>query len=115
MKRPINRIAHSAEHTPGIEGYVFDGADGSQMACWECPVDAVTAEHVHVFDEYFVVVEGTYFLVIEGQEIRIDAGGEYFIPRGTRIAGRVTAGTRTIHVFGGQRAKRAAELGLEQA
>jgi hypothetical protein len=32
MKRPANRIATSSQATPGVEGYVFDGAEGSQMA-----------------------------------------------------------------------------------
>jgi quercetin dioxygenase-like cupin family protein len=109
MKRPVNRIASFAEHTSGIEGYVFDGADGSQMAFWECHADATTAEHVHAFDEYFVVVQGSYVLVLDGQELRLEAGSEYFIPRGTRIAGRVTAGTRTIHFFGGRRAVRVSD------
>ena len=106
MKNPANRIASTSQHTSGIEGYVFDGADGSQMAFWCCSRDAVTEEHIHKFDEYFIVVEGAYFLTLNGKEVRVEAGQECYIPRGTRIAGRVTAGTRTIHVFGGQRAKR---------
>ena len=115
MKHPANRVAAASQHTEGIEGYVFDGADGSQMAFWQCESEAMTAEHVHEFDEYFVVVEGTYVLILNGKEIRVEAGQEYHIPRGTRIAGRVTAGTRTIHVFGGQRAKRchAPYLGID--
>jgi ethanolamine utilization protein EutQ (cupin superfamily) len=106
MKNPVNRIASGSHNTPGIEGYVFDGAEGSQMAFWECGSDALTAEHVHAFDEYFVVVEGSYTLLHDGREVCVKAGQEYFIPRDTRIAGRVAAGTRTIHVFGGHRAER---------
>ncbi len=67
----------------------------------------MTAEHVHEFDAYFVVVEGTYVLRLNGKEIHVQAGQEYHIPRGTRIAGRATAGTRIMHMFDGQRAKRA--------
>ncbi len=106
MKNPANRIASASQHTAGIEGYVFDGADGSQMAFWCCNSDAVTAEHIHEFDEYFIVVEGSYLLTLNGQERRVGPGQECHIPRGTRISGRVTAGTRTIHMFGGQRARR---------
>jgi mannose-6-phosphate isomerase-like protein (cupin superfamily) len=69
--------------------------------------DAVTDEHVHAFDEWFVVVEGSYVVTLDGREVRLGAGQELFIPKGTRIAGRVTAGTRTIHAFGGRRAGRA--------
>ena len=32
MKKPATRIAPSSQYTQGVEGYVFDGADGSQDA-----------------------------------------------------------------------------------
>jgi mannose-6-phosphate isomerase-like protein (cupin superfamily) len=108
MKCPANRIATTSQATPGVEGYVFDGADGSQMAFWTCKETAESAPHVHDFDEYFVVVQGGYTLIMGGQEIPIKAGEEYFIPKGTRHGGRPLAGTRTIHAFGGRRAERAA-------
>jgi len=109
MKRPANRIAATNQATPGVEGYVFDGVDGSQMAFWTCSQTAASAEHVHEFDEYMIVVEGCYTLVIDGRKIPVRAGEEYFIPRGLRHGGEVLAGTRTIHAFGGQRAERAGE------
>lgn len=34
LKNPVNRIAASSQFTDDIEGYVFDGADGSQVALW---------------------------------------------------------------------------------
>jgi len=107
MRNPANRIATSSQHTPGVEGYVFDGADGSQMAVWRVERDAATAEHVHQFDEWFLVIEGAYILLLDGREVRVSAGQEYFIPKGTRIAGHVMAGTRTVHSFGARRAERA--------
>ena len=79
VKNPANRIATASQHTPGVEGYVFDGADGSLVALWRAGSDAVTAAHTDDFDEYFVVVGGTYFLVVGGEEVRVDAGQEYFI------------------------------------
>ena len=106
MKSPANRIAAASEHTRGIEGYVSDGADGSQMAVWRADAGAVTAEHVHDFDEYLIVVEGTYALIVDGKEVRLGAGQEHHIPRGTPVAGRIPAGTQTIHAFGGRRARR---------
>jgi quercetin dioxygenase-like cupin family protein len=109
MQRAANRIAASSQHTSGVEGYVFDGIDGSQMTFWTVERDAVTAEHVHAFDEWFLVVEGSYTLTLDGQEVRVGPGQEYVIPKGTRIAGRVTAGTRTVHAFGGRRAEREGE------
>jgi quercetin dioxygenase-like cupin family protein len=109
MKHPANRIATTSQATPGVEGYVFDGADGSQMAFWSCHQTAASAPHVHDFDEYMLVVEGCYTLLIGGQRIPVHAGEEYVIPRGVSHGGEVVAGTRTIHAFGGHRAKRVAE------
>jgi quercetin dioxygenase-like cupin family protein len=109
MKNPANQISTASQHTPGVTGYVFDGADGSQMAFWSVERDAATAEHVHPFDEWFLVISGSYVLTLEGREVQVNAGQEYFIPKGTKIAGRVTAGTRTVHAFGGRRAERAAQ------
>jgi mannose-6-phosphate isomerase-like protein (cupin superfamily) len=107
MKHPANRIATSDQATPGVEGYVFDGADGSQMAFWSCGETASSAPHAHQFDEYMLVVEGCYTLIIRDQRIPVRAGEEYFIPRGLEHGGEVQAGTRTIHAFGGHRADRA--------
>jgi mannose-6-phosphate isomerase-like protein (cupin superfamily) len=107
MKQPLNRIAAGSQATPGVEGYVFDGADGSQMAFWTCRETTTSAAHMHEFDEYMVVVEGCYTLIIGGDRIPIKAGEEYFIPRGVPHSGEVVAGTRTIHAFGGCRASRA--------
>ena len=106
MQNPANRIATAEQATPGVEGYVFDGADGSQMAFWTCRETAASAEHTHEYDEYLLVVEGCYTLIIAGSRIRLPAGAEYFIARGTPHAGEVEAGTRTIHCFGGRRAQR---------
>ena len=63
MKRPANLIATSSQATPGVEGYVFDGVDGSQSAFWTCSETAASAPHVHDFDEYMTVVEGCYTLI----------------------------------------------------
>jgi len=107
MKRPANRIAVSSQATRGVEGYVFDGVDGSQMAFWTCRETAVSEPHVHDFDEYMIVVQGCYTLIIDDRRIPIRAGEEYFIPKGLRHGGETVTGTRTIHAFGGRRAERA--------
>jgi mannose-6-phosphate isomerase-like protein (cupin superfamily) len=106
MKQPANRIASTHQATPGVEGYIFDGAEGSQMAFWTCHETAASAEHTHDYDEYMLVVEGCYTLLIGGQRVPVKAGEEYVIPRGVRHGGEVAAGTRTIHAFGGHRADR---------
>jgi quercetin dioxygenase-like cupin family protein len=109
MKRAVNSIAKSNQATPGVEGYVFDGADGSQMAFWTCRETAASAAHSHDYDEYMIVVQGQYTLIIDGRRIPLRVGEEYFIPRGVLHSGEVLAGTRTIHAFGGHRADRARE------
>jgi quercetin dioxygenase-like cupin family protein len=107
MKQPANRIATSSQATPGVEGYVFDGADGSQMAFWTCSQTTPSAPHVHDFDEYMIVIQGCYTLIIGNEKTPIQAGEECFIPRGVLHGGEVEAGTRTINAFGGRRANRA--------
>ena len=117
MKHPVNRIATSSQATPGVEGYVFDGADGTQMAFWSCSETTPSAPHVHEFDEYMIVVQGCYTLILHTpngeQRTAVRAGEECFIPRGVRHGGEVEAGTRTINAFGGRRANRV-EKNLEQ-
>ena len=103
MKNPKNRIGESDQHTQGVEGYFFEGADGSQMAYWICTADRTSKEHAHDFDEYMVCVDGKYTVIIGGKETELKSGDEFFIPQGTRHGGRVVAGTRTIHAFGGKR------------
>jgi mannose-6-phosphate isomerase-like protein (cupin superfamily) len=106
MQSPANRIAAGHQATPGVEGYVFDGADGSQMAFWTCHETAASSAHAHDFDEYMIVVEGRYTLIIDGERIPLGAGQEHVIPKGVLHGGEVLAGTRTIHAFGGHRADR---------
>ena len=107
MKNPSNRIDQHSQYTAGIEGYVYDGADGSQMAFWTCRDAGISSEHVHDYDEYMVVVEGCYSLLIQGNRIDLRAGQEFLIPKGIPHGGERVAGTRTIHAFGGTRATRA--------
>jgi quercetin dioxygenase-like cupin family protein len=108
MKNPKNAIAES-NPARDIEGYVFNGADGSQMAFWQCRAGGVSEEHTHDFDEYFVVLKGCYTLIISGEKIPVHPGEEYHIPKGVPHAGEFIAGTRTIHAFGGKRADRKVE------
>jgi mannose-6-phosphate isomerase-like protein (cupin superfamily) len=107
MRHPANRIAKTSQATPGVEGYLFDGADGSQMAFWICRENAPSAAHAHDYDEYMIVVQGRYTLIIDQERIPLEAGQECFIPRGVPHSGEALAGTRTIHAFGGHRADRA--------
>lgn len=105
MRNPANAIAEDSQ-SPGIEGYVFDGADSSQMVFWQCLRSGVSRAHTHEYDEYFIVVEGEYTLILGKEKIPVRAGQEYFIPRGLEHAGEFVSGTRTIHAFGGRRARR---------
>ena len=106
MKHPANKIASQTQYTKGIEGYVFDGVDGSQMAFWTNPLGRDSAEHAHDYDEYMVVVQGKYTVIIAGTRIPMGVGKEFIIPKGTPHSGESLPGTRTIHAFGGKRAKR---------
>jgi quercetin dioxygenase-like cupin family protein len=109
MKHPLNRIRQSSQYTSGIEGFVFDGKEGSQMAFWTCREDRKSAEHVHEYDEYLVCVHGRYSVIMQGRVVALNPGDELFIPSGVPHAGECVAGTRTIHAFGGKRAEREGE------
>ncbi len=107
VQHPANRIAASSQFTEGVEGYVFDGADGSQVALWTCREDRASTEHVHDFDEYVLVIEGHCTVTAGATTTELRAGQELVISRGTPQRMAVRAGTRTLHVFGGTRARRA--------
>jgi len=106
MRNPRNRIKQSSQYTKDIEGYVFDGVDGSQMAFWTCYRNRETDEHVHEYDEYIVCVYGQYKVFMKGKTVILNPGDELHIPGGVSHSGECIAGTRTIHAFGGKRAER---------
>jgi len=106
MRNPANRVDARSQFTPGIEGYVYDGADNSQMAFWTYGQTARSKEHAHEFEEYIVVVQGQYTIFIENERILLNPGDEYVIPKGVVHGGEAIAGTRAIYAFGGKRAER---------
>ncbi len=104
MKNALNRVPSAAQNTSDIEGYYYEGRDGSQMAFWTCRADRESKKHTHPFDEYMVVVAGQYTACFaDGREIVMNPGEELLIPAGTEQWGRCAAGTRSIHAFGGKR------------
>jgi quercetin dioxygenase-like cupin family protein len=105
MRNDANAI-DSGSQSRGVEGYVFDGIDNSQMAFWTCHRDGESQEHVHEYDEYMIVVQGQYDVIFRDSTTEVKAGQEIFIPKDVPHAGRFSKGTRTIHAFGGKRASR---------
>jgi quercetin dioxygenase-like cupin family protein len=110
LKNPKNRIHSDSHYVAGLESYVFDGADGSQITIWSCRERGKAVEHTHPFDEYILTVQGEYTLHIGGKRIRLKPGQEYLVPKGTPHYGERIAKTRTIHAFGGKRAVRESEF-----
>ncbi|MHB1420861.1 MAG: cupin domain-containing protein [Bacillota bacterium] len=109
MKNSKNRISSKEQNTKDIEGYFYDGADGSQMAFWTCYADRISNKHSHEFDEYMVCVCGQYTVIMHDKEYVLNSGDEILIPKGTEQWGKCIAGTRTIHAFGGKRINRTNE------
>jgi quercetin dioxygenase-like cupin family protein len=109
LNNPVNEVAAASQFSKDIAGYVFDGADGSQVIFWTYRGVGQVANHAHEYDEYLLVIEGQYTLIIDGKRIPVNAGEEYLIKRGVLHGGDALAGTRTIDVFGGKRAKRTGE------
>ncbi len=106
MKHPANKISAETQYTQGIEGYVFDGLEGSQLAFWTYQDGGKSAEHIHDYDEFFTVVQGQYTVIMNGKRIPIGVGEEFLIPKGSPHSGEAAPSTRAIYAFGGQRAKR---------
>jgi quercetin dioxygenase-like cupin family protein len=102
MKSNTNAISQESQ-SRGVNGWFYESVDGKQMAYWICEADGVSEEHIHEFDEYFTVVQGTYVLMMGNEKIVLQKGDEYFIPRGVPHWGEFVAGMRTIHCFGGTR------------
>src|SRR6185437_3738119 len=88
MKQACEQIAKNNQATPGVEGYVFDGVEGSQMAFWTSGETATFEAHSHEFDEYMLVMQGCYPLIVNGSRIPVKAGEEYFISKSVMHAGR---------------------------
>lgn len=109
MKSKSNHISSNEQNTEDIDGYFYEGADGSQMAFWICYSDRVSKKHTHEFDEYMVCVSGQYTAFLNGEEFVLNPGDELFIPKGTEQWGKCIAGTRTIHAFGGKRIRKSEE------
>ncbi|HOU83305.1 MAG TPA: cupin domain-containing protein [Spirochaetota bacterium] len=103
MKNSKNHISTSEQNTADIDGYFYEGADGSQMAFWTCYSDRISKKHTHDFDEYLVCVSGQYIACIGGKEYILNPGDEIYIPKGTEQWGKCKAGTRTIHAFESRR------------
>lgn len=106
MKNESNKIDVQYQSSDKIQGYVYDGADGSQMVYWECGIGGISKEHVHEYDEYMTVVQGRYVVIINDEKYEIEHGKEIFIPKNTPHSGEYIKNTRTIHWFGGKRAYR---------
>jgi quercetin dioxygenase-like cupin family protein len=106
MKNEKNKIDSKYQSSDKIEGYVYDGIDGSQMTYWKCNDKGYSPEHAHEYDEYMIVVQGRYTMILGNIKIDINAGEEVLIPKNVPHAGEYIENTRTIHAFGGKRAIR---------
>jgi quercetin dioxygenase-like cupin family protein len=106
IRNPVNRVAVESQFSKNIDGFMFDGADGSQIIFWSYTGPGSVSVHTHEYDEYLIVIEGQYTLIIDGKKIPVKAGQEYLIEKGVAHGGEALTGTRTIDVFGGKRAKR---------
>ena len=81
MRHPQNAV-DTGNVARGLVGYVFEGADGSQVVLWQCADGGVSPMHRHDYDEYAVVLSGTFTGTIGGKKVRMKAGDECFIPAG---------------------------------
>ncbi len=94
MKNPANRIARTDQATLRVEGYVFEGLDGSQMSFWICYrfwPDLTRSEREQISATDVAAVEGN------GTRLRIVAPAAH--DRGAPTPGPPAAPAREAHVF----------------
>ncbi len=103
IRNEKNRVPDAPE---GMEGFVFDGADGSQIVLWENRSGGSVELHQHDFWEYCLVLEGRYEGVIDGKPVTLGPGDECLIPPGVPHKGTHSENYRAKDIFGGQRIKR---------
>lgn len=103
LKKEENKVPKEKQNTADIEGYYYTANDGCQAAVFTCFEDRVSKEHTHPYDEYMVCLDGEYVLIINGKETVLHKGDEYLIEKGSLQGARIKKGTRTMHIFGGNR------------
>ena len=105
LRSSPNRVSTDSS-SGGMEGYVYEGADGSQVVLWTCPEGGTSPAHTHAYDEYAIVVEGAFTGTVGGEAVHLSAGDECYIPAGVEHDGVYSAGYRAIDGFAGTRVKR---------
>ncbi len=114
MKNPADRVDATQQNTADVEGYAFEGAAG-QMAFWTCHEARESKPHTHPFDEWTLIIEGEYTMCTAVGERVLRPGDEVVVPAGTEQWGRCTAGTRSVHAFGGKRVAKQRPVMMEHA
>ena len=109
--RDERNAVHPEDQTPGAEGYIFDGIDGSQMIIWTSGSGESirTKRHTHDYDEWFLIINGTFHGAVGGKMVEMGPGEEIHIAAGTPHNGEYSAGFRSIHAFSKKRARRTKE------
>jgi len=105
MKKSCNKVKLNAQ-SGEMEGYVYEGADGSQMVIWHSREAGRSETHTHDFDEYCVVIQGAFTGRIGQEAVTLGPGEECFIPAGVPHDGVYSADYRAIDAFGGRRVER---------
>ncbi len=104
MRHPANAVQQPSPAS-GLEGFLFEGRDGSQMVLWQCAKGGRSETHTHDYDEYAVVLAGVFTGMIGDRPVTMKPGDECYIPAGTPHSGEYTAGYRAIDAFGGRRVR----------
>lgn len=106
MRNEKIKVPNNMQFSRGIEGYYYTATNGYQMTYWTRTEDGSSKEHEHVFEEYIVCVSGQYIVYLNDNKTTMNPGDELLIPTGAIHWEEYASGTRTIHVFGGERIKK---------
>jgi mannose-6-phosphate isomerase-like protein (cupin superfamily) len=105
MKAMQNRVGGAQQNTKRRGGVLLHRERRQPDGVLDVSGRQGVRRALHDFDEYMICVSGQYRAVVNGTETVLGPGEELLVPKGAVQSGSCTAGTRTIHAFGGCRIK----------
>jgi len=101
-----NRVHPDDAPGEGMEGFVFEGADGVQIVFWQSEKGGTVPPHSHDYWEYALVVAGRFEGRVGDKAVSLGPGDELVVPPGVVHEGRHSAGYRAVDAFQARRVRR---------
>jgi quercetin dioxygenase-like cupin family protein len=102
LRNPINAVAGAPE---GMKGYLFLGADETQVVFWENESGGKCQGHSHPFDEYACIIQGRWAGRLGALQTVLARGQECHIPARILHSGEHSANYRAVDAWAGPRVR----------